>query len=130
SWLTGGAWDVPLRQQTLRNTIAWSYYVVDADQQRLFRRLSVFVGGCTLEAIEFVCENLSDGALSVLEGVAALIDQSLLQRTEQGDEEELEPRFGMLETIREYGLEARAESQEMESTRQAHALYYLSLAEQ
>ncbi len=125
--LTGGGQDVPLRQQTLRNTIAWSYYLLDADQQRLFRRLCVFIGGCTLDAIEFVCRTLGDGALPVFEGVAALIDKSLLQQIEQGDEE---PRFLMLETIREYGLEALTGSQEMESTRRAHALYYLSLAEQ
>ena len=125
--LTSGAQDVLARQQTLRNTIAWSYHLLDADQQRLFRRLCVFIDGCTLEAIEFVCEKLDDGALPVLEGVSLLIDNSLLQQIEQGAEE---PRFVMLETIREYGLEVLAESNEMSITRQAHALYYLTLAEQ
>jgi predicted ATPase/DNA-binding CsgD family transcriptional regulator len=125
--LTSGAQDVPVRQQTLRNTIAWSYNLLDPDQQRLFRRLCVFVGGCTLEAIEFVCGTLGDGALPVLDGVASLIDKSLLQQIEQGAEE---PRFVMLETIREYGLEVLAESLEMERTRWAHASYYLNLAEQ
>ncbi|HEX6556060.1 MAG TPA: protein kinase [Ktedonobacteraceae bacterium] len=125
--LTSGAQDVPARQQTLRNTITWSYHLLDADQQRLFRRLCVFIGGCTLEAIESICEKLDDGVLPVLEGVSSLIDKSLLQQIEQGAEE---PRFVMLETIREYGLEVLTESNEMSTTRQAHALYYLTLAEQ
>ena len=125
--LISGAQDVPKRQQTLRNMIAWSYDLLDADQQRLFLRLCVFVGGCTLEAIEFVCETLGDGALPVLEGVSSLIDKSLLQQIEQGAEE---PRFVMLETIREYGLETLTESNEMSITRQAHARYFLTLAEQ
>ena len=124
--LTGGARDVPARQQTLRNTIAWSYNLLDATEQRLFRWLSVFVGGCTLEA---VCAflDLSTDAVWVLERVASLIDKSLLQQTEQEDGE---PRFVMLETIREYGLEALAASGEMEATRQAHATYYLRLSEE
>jgi len=125
--LTSGTLDVPARQQTLRNMIAWSYHLLDADLKRLFSRLCVFVGGCTLEAIESVCAALDDGALPVLEGVASLIDQSLLQQMEQKGESS---RFVMLETIREYGLEALAASGEMERTRQAHAVYFLSLAEQ
>jgi predicted ATPase/class 3 adenylate cyclase/DNA-binding CsgD family transcriptional regulator len=127
--LTSGARDVPVRQQTLRNTIAWSYHLLDAQEQRLFRQLSVFVGGCTLEAAEAVWAALSDGdgAVAVLDGVASLIDKSLLQQTEQeGDE----PHLVMLETIREYGLEALAASEEMEATQRAHALYSLALAEE
>ena len=102
--LTGTSRDVPTRQQTLRNTIAWSYNLLDDAEQRLFRRLSVFVGGCTLEAVEAVCADASDGgeAAPVLERVASLLDKSLLQQTEQEGEE---PRLLMLETIREYGLE-------------------------
>jgi predicted ATPase/class 3 adenylate cyclase/DNA-binding CsgD family transcriptional regulator len=127
--LTGGARDVPARQQTLRNTIAWSYNLLDATEQRLFRWLSVFVGGCTLEAVEAVCAflDISTEAVWVLEGVASLIDKSLLQQKEQEDGE---PRFVMLETLREYGLEALAASGEMESTRQAHATYYLRFSEE
>src|SRR5437588_3232966 len=119
--LTGTSRDVPARQQTLRNTISWSYNLLDAAEQRLFRRLSVFVGGCTLEAVEAACADASDGgeAGQVLERVASLIDKSLLQQTEQ---EGQEPRLLMLETIREYGLEVLAASGEMEVTKQAHAL--------
>jgi predicted ATPase/DNA-binding CsgD family transcriptional regulator len=124
--LTSGAWDVPARQQTLRSTIAWSYDLLDVEEQRLFRRLSVFIGGCTLGTIESLYGTFREGAFQVLDGVASLIDKSLLQQTEQEGEE---PRLLMLETIREYGLEVLAESLEMESTRRAHALYYLRLAE-
>jgi len=127
--LTRGARDAPVRQQSLRNTLAWSYELLTAEEQRLFRRLSVFVGGCTLQAIEALCAALekSNGVGRVVDGVASLIDKSLLQQTEQ---EENEPRLVMLETIREYGLEVLTASGEMETTRQAHALYYLTLAEE
>jgi predicted ATPase/class 3 adenylate cyclase len=127
--LTGGARDAPARQQTLRSTIQWSYQLLDADEQRLFRRLAIFVGGCTLEAIEAVCAALDSKvtALPVLDGVASLIDKSLLRQTEQ---EEREARLLMLETIREYGLECLVVCGEMESARQVHAQYYLRLAEQ
>jgi predicted ATPase/class 3 adenylate cyclase/DNA-binding CsgD family transcriptional regulator len=126
--LTSGPRDAPARQQTLRNTIAWSYHLLDAQEQRLFRQLSVFVGGCTLEAAEAVCAALGDGdgAGPVLDGVASLIDKSLLQPTAQ---KEGELRLVMLEIIREYGLEALAASGEMEANQRAHALYYLELAE-
>jgi predicted ATPase/class 3 adenylate cyclase/DNA-binding CsgD family transcriptional regulator len=130
--LTSGARDVPVRQQTLRNTIAWSYHLLDAQEQRLFRQLSVFVGGCTLEAIEAIHTALSgetDAGL-VLDGVGSLIDKSLLQQREMQVGKEHEPRLLLLETIREYGLEALATSGELEAARQAHALYYLALAEQ
>ena len=126
--LTSGARDAPARQQTLRNTIEWSYHLLEADEQRLFQRLSVFVGNCTLEAVEAVCSALdtANAAGLVLEGVASLIDKNLLQQIEQTQGE---PRLVMLETIRGYGLEALAVSGEMEATRQAHAAYYLVLAE-
>ena len=126
--LTSGGRDAPARQQTLRKTIDWSYQLLDADEQRLFRRLSVFVGGCTLQAIEAVCAALDTQtpAISVLDGAASLIDKSLLQQTEQ---EAAEPHFVMLETIREYGREALAAPGEAEVTHQAHAAYYLALAE-
>ena len=126
SVLTSGARDAPARQQTLRNTIAWSYQLLDTGEQRLFRRLSVFAGGCTLEAIESACSTPGIGELPVLDGVASLIDKNLLlQRTQ--DEEE--PRLDMLETIREFGLECLSTSDEEEATRLAHAEYYLRLAE-
>ncbi len=125
--LTGGAQDIPVRQQTLRNTIEWSYNLLNAEEQRLFRRLSVFVGGCTLEAVEAVCTALGDGGIPVLDGVTSLIDKNLLQQTEQEGEE---PRLLMLETIREYGLEALAASGELETTQQAYAGYYLQLTEE
>ena len=125
--LTSGAQDVPARQQTLRNTLAWSYNLLDAGEQRLFRRLSVFAGGCTLEAVEAMYTTLGDMAAPVLDGVASLIDKSLLQKVEQEDEE---LRLLMLETVREYGLACLAASGELEATRQAHALYYLALAEE
>jgi predicted ATPase/class 3 adenylate cyclase/Tfp pilus assembly protein PilF len=125
--LTGGARDAPARQQTLRDTIAWSYQLLDAQDQRLFRGLSVFVGGCTLEAADAVCETLGDTAGQIVDGVASLIDKSLLQQTAQEDEE---PRFAMLETIREYGLEMLTTTGELEATRRVHAAYYLTLAEE
>jgi predicted ATPase/DNA-binding CsgD family transcriptional regulator len=123
--LTGGARDLPLRQQTLRNTIAWSYQLLDAQEQRLFRALSVFVGGCTLEAIEAVNAGMTDEAEPVLDAVASLIDKSLLQQVEH---EEEQPRFVMLETIREYGLERLEASGEAEAMRRQHATYYLQVA--
>ena len=124
--LTSASQDVPARQQTLRNTIEWSYNLLDAQEQQLFRRLSVFAGGCTLEAVESVCAALGDAAGQVVDGVASLIDKSLLQQTEQELEER---RLLMLETIREYGQECLAASGEEEVTRHAHAAYYLALAE-
>src|SRR5207302_11310673 len=127
--LTSGAQDAPARQQTLRNTIAWSYNLLNAKAQQLFRRLSVFVGGCTLQAVETLCTSLEDGSGAewILDGVASLLDKSLLQQTEQEGEE---PRLLLLETIREYGIETLVMSGEVESTQQAHAGYYLALAEQ
>src|SRR5258708_33241663 len=81
--LTSGARDVPERQKTLRNTIEWSYELLDAYEQRLFRRLSVFVDGCTLEAAESVSAALGDVTPSVLDGVTSLIDKNLLLQTAQ-----------------------------------------------
>src|SRR5262249_51945654 len=95
---------------------------------RLFRQLSVFVGGCTLEAVETVCAACADGdeVGQVLDRVASLIDKSLLQQIEQ---EGQELRLVMLETIREYGLERLTMNGEMEATREANANYYLAVAE-
>jgi predicted ATPase/serine/threonine protein kinase/DNA-binding CsgD family transcriptional regulator len=123
--LTSGAQDAPIRQQTLRNTLAWSYDLLNAEEQRLFRRLSVFVGGCTLEAVEGLYHALDDPPEYVLDGVASLIDKSLLRQVEQEGEE---PRLLMLATIREYGLETLASRGELERTRRAHVAHYLALA--
>src|SRR5205807_3905380 len=94
------------------------------EEQRLFRRLSVFAGGCTLQAVEALGSALHDEAVSALDGVTSLLDKSLLQPVEQEGEE---IRVMMLETIREYGLECLIVSGEMEATRHAHAEYYLVL---
>jgi len=128
--LTGGPQDLPLRQQTLRDTITWSYQLLPMQEQRFFRQLSVFAGGCTLEAAEAVCSALERGEESaghLLEHVTSLLDKSLLQTIQQ---EGKESRVLMLETIREYGLECLAASGELEETCRAHALYYLRLAEE
>jgi predicted ATPase len=125
--LTGGAQNLPTRQQTLRNTIAWSYDLLSAEEQRLFSRLAVFVGGRTLEAIEAVCNAGGDLALEVLEGVDSLVSKSLL-RQEEGVGEE--PRFIMLETIHEYAREKLEASGEANKVKRAHAEYFLALAEE
>jgi len=124
--LAGGAQDLPARQQTLRNTIQWSYDLLNKEEQRLFRRLSVFVSGCTLEAAETIYDMLGDEAGLVLDGAVSLLDKSMLQQVEQ---ENNETRLVMLETIHEFGLENLAISEEKEATRQAHATYYLSMLE-
>ena len=124
--LRGGARDMPERHQTLRQAIAWSYDLLEAGEQALFRRLAVFARGCTLEAAEAVCQAVHDPAagpgpsLEVLDGVASLLDKSLLRQQEQASGE---PRFRMLETIREYGLECLTASGEEPAVRRAHADY-------
>ena len=125
--LTGGARDLPLRQQTLRGTVNWSYSLLNAAEQSLFRRLSVFIGGCTLEAVEAVCDTKGDLGLNVLDGMASMVDKSLSQQVDQGS---AESRFVMLSTIREYALERLAESGEEFAARRTHAAYYLVLAEE
>lgn len=125
--LTGGALDLPERQQTLRNTIDWSHDLLNEAEQKLFRRLSVFAGGCTLEAAEAVCNTHHDLGIDLFDGLSSLVDKNLVQRM---DRAEAEPRFAMLETIREYALEHLAESGEQSSARRAHAAYCLVLAEE
>jgi predicted ATPase/DNA-binding CsgD family transcriptional regulator len=122
--LAGGPRDQPARLQSMRDAIAWSYNLLPVDEQALFRRLAVFVGGCTPEAAQAVCE--SDLGVDILEGLASLVDTSLL-RQEEGPGGE--PRFGMLETIREYGLEQLAANGEGDTARHAHANYFLAFAE-
>jgi predicted ATPase/class 3 adenylate cyclase len=128
--LTGGAQTLPVRQQTLHNTIQWSYDLLDIQEKQLFRRLSVFVGGLTLEAAEAVVnagQQANSDGLPVLDGIASLLDKSLLLQVALDDEE---PRLIMLETIREFGWVCLVASGEMEATQQAHAAYYLALAEE
>jgi predicted ATPase len=125
--LGGGARDLPERQRTLRRTIDWSHDLLSPAEQRLFRRLAAFVGGFTLEAAEAVCNTQEDLGMDLFEGVASLVDKSLLTQTGSG---EGEPRFTMLETIREYGLERLEQSGELEAVRRAHAAYCLVLAEE
>src|SRR6266568_680685 len=111
--LTRGPRDVFERQQTLRNTIQWSYDLLTTEEQRLLRCLSIFVGGCTFEAVEAVCKLRGDVTADVLNGMASLIDKNLVQRRDQISGES---RLLMLETIREYGLEALEEYREMVAT--------------
>jgi predicted ATPase/DNA-binding CsgD family transcriptional regulator len=124
--LTVGARDLPERQRTLRNTIEWSYELLPVEEQRRFRRLSIFVGGCQLSAAEGLCCALGEEATTVLEGITSLIDKSLLHQVGKEDDE---PRFAMLETIREYGVECLAASGEIETAQQEHASYYQALAQ-
>ncbi len=126
-WLTGGARDLPERQKTLRATLDWSYELLQPAEQKLFRRLSAFVGGFTLESAEAVCNPKGDLEADVLDGISSLVDKSLLQQGEQSDGE---ARFRMLETIREYAAGRLGESGEETATRRAHAAYYLILAEE
>src|SRR5713226_6091813 len=125
--LTGGARDLPQRQQTLRAAMDWSYDLLNAAEQKLFRRLSVFVGGCTLEGAEAVCDTKGDLDLDLLDGMASLVDKSLAQQVEQAKGES---RFVMLETIREYALEKLEASGEKALTKRALAAYCLVLAEE
>jgi predicted ATPase/class 3 adenylate cyclase/Tfp pilus assembly protein PilF len=124
--LAGGARDQVARQRTLRRTIDWSYDLLEPTEQALFRRLAVFVGGCTLVAAEAVCNADGDLGTGVLGGLAALVATSLLRQTEGNTGES---RFGMLDTIREYALERLAAGTELTPLRQGHAQYYLGLAE-
>jgi predicted ATPase/class 3 adenylate cyclase len=123
--LTGGSQDLPERQKTLRDTIAWSVDLLPDDQQVLLRRLAVFAGGATLEAVEAVCAGAGDG--DALDGMTGLVEQSLVRQQEERDDE---PRFTMLETIREFALEQLRDSGEERIIREAQAAWSLSLAEQ
>jgi tetratricopeptide (TPR) repeat protein len=115
--LTGGARDAPARHQTMRDTIAWSYDLLSEQEQQLFRQVSVFVGGCTIEGVNAVTSP-GDG----LSGLISLVDHSLLAATGDG-------RFTMLETVREFGLERLAAHEEEEWGRRRHAAYFVSLAQ-
>lgn len=124
--LTGGARDMAERQQTMRNTIAWSYGLLDSNEQSVFRRLSVFSGGCSLEAAEMVCAG-EDVQIDVFEILTSLVDKSLLLVRHEGTDD---PRFHMLETIREFAREQLDAGGEAESGPLRHAQHFLTLAEQ
>lgn len=126
SFLSDGPCDAPERQQTLRKTMEWSYRLLTPEEQRLFRRLSVFVGGCSMQAIEAISDATGKCDKSLLDTLSSLLNQSLLRREAQVSNEE--PRFKMLETIREYALECLEDSDEEDVICQAHAEYYVALA--
>jgi predicted ATPase/DNA-binding CsgD family transcriptional regulator len=159
SLLVGGPQDAPARLQTLRDAIGWSYDLLSVDEQALFRRLAVFAGGCTLEAVEQLVGEASQttgdrgvsklgappsrlftsnvSGSSVLDGIASLVGKSLVRQVQapthgtavsENELREAEPRYSMLETIREYALERLAESGEEETTRAAHSRHFLALA--
>ncbi len=124
--LTGGPRDVPTRLQTMRGAIAWSHDLLSPGEQVVFRRLAVFVGGFTLEAAEAVMASVGDTGIDVLDGVGALLDASLLTRTDHAGGN---PRYGMLETIREFALERLEASDDATATHQAHAAWCVAFAE-
>jgi predicted ATPase/DNA-binding CsgD family transcriptional regulator len=132
--LSGGARDLPLRQQTMRDTIGWSYDLLSNDEQALFRRLAVFVGGFTLGAAEAIGFGGTDTAderqpstpIDAVDGITALIDHSLLrQSTGAGNE----PRYTMLETVREYARERLVASDEGDVIHRQHAAFFTAFAE-
>lgn len=123
--LTGGARDLPRRQQTIRNTIEWSYDLLDDEEQVLFARLAVFQGGRSIKAVEAVCG--PGQGIDVLDGLESLLNKSLVQR-ERGPEGET--RFRMLETIHAFVSERLDESEEVEELRKRHAAYFAVMAEQ
>ena len=125
-FLTGGKRDLPARQQTLRNTIAWSYDLLNEDERRLFRLLSVFVGGCNFDAVEAVTGNHSDH-VPMLDQLGSLLDKSLLQEVEDSNGQ---PRFLMLGLLSEFGLEKLVSSGEHEKIRQRHVNFFLAFAEE
>ncbi len=123
--LKSGPSDLPERQRTLRNAIGWSYELLEPSQQAVFRRLSVFVGGWTLDAAEAVAggDNLTDPVLDVVD---ALVDQNLVQRIEDMNGE---PRFAMLETVREFADETLERSGQRLAMQKLHAEYFTTFAE-
>ncbi len=133
--LTGGARDLPERQQTMRATIAWSYDLLEPEEKKLLNRLAVFAGGFTLEAAEAVCENDEltksqipnpKSQIDLLDMIASLVDKSLLLQRERSDGE---PWFRMLGVVREFALEALEESGEAHQIKRFHTKFYTELAE-
>ncbi|HEV2656124.1 MAG TPA: tetratricopeptide repeat protein, partial [Ktedonobacteraceae bacterium] len=117
---------LPERQQTLYNTIRWSYDLLNEQEQAFFRQLAVFAAGFTLEAVQVICSNSQQQEIDVLNLLDALLDKSLLRRVTP---DESSPCFALLESIRAYGLDCLAERDEREVVQRRHALYYLSLLE-
>ncbi|MGH2617146.1 MAG: ATP-binding protein, partial [Thermomicrobiales bacterium] len=126
--LTGGGRDRPERQQTLRAAIAWSHDLLGPEDQALFRRLAVFVGGWTLEAAETIANSVEDSDLSVLDGLETLNDNSLIRLNESAGNRLADPRFDMLQTIHEFAQAQLATSGEVAPLKDAHAAYFLTLA--
>jgi predicted ATPase/DNA-binding SARP family transcriptional activator len=138
-WLASGARDVPARHQTLRDAIAWSYDLLDEPERALFRRLAAFVGGCTAEAAEAVIGNPGPRSAAergwglaahqlpntIFDGLSSLVDKSLLKQVDTDGQ----PRFAMLETIRDYALEQLSASGEMDAIRRRHSAFFIQLAE-
>jgi predicted ATPase len=125
--LRGGARDLPQRQQTLRSTITWSYDLLSDDEKRLLRRITIFQGGCTLEATDAVCNSEKDLGFVVEEGLASLLDKNLLRKEDQPD---LEPRFHMFETVRDFAREELDTCGEAENLQRVHRDFYLRFAEE
>ena len=124
--LTGGYRDLPQRQQSMRNTIAWSYDLLQESEQRLLRWLSVFAGGCSLSAAEALGRELGLTESETLEAVSTLVDNALVQRS---PELEGELRFQLFETMREFALEQLESTQELDDARFFHATHFLAFAE-
>lgn len=123
--LTGGSRNAPERHQTMRHAVAWSYALLSADEQRLFARLAVFAGGCTMPAAEAVCADASS-PLAVVDGLGALVDASAL--VSDVPRHGGEPRLRMLATVREFALEALAASPEVNEVALRHREWYRALA--
>ena len=122
--LTGGAHDLPARQQTLRATLEWSHELLNDAERAMFARFAVFGGGWTFDAAESVCGVNGDDVLGAL---SSLVDDSLVRRTSRSASE---PRFAMLETVREYALELLESSGDAEAFRRRHAHHMVEIAEQ
>lgn len=120
-FLTGGPQDMPAHQQSLRATLDWSYHLLEPDEQKLFRHLGVFVGGCTLDAAAFLTQHSGEAPLPAFDLISSLLDKSLLRQEEQADGE---PRLFLLETVREYALEQLVQRGEDGAASQAHATFF------
>jgi predicted ATPase len=126
SLLSGGARDLPLRQQALRSTIEWSTQLLGVDEKRLLAWLGVFAGGFSLDAVEAVAGDASDPGSDTMTALGVLVDNSLVRELDRGDR----PYYSMLATVREYALEQLEASRELDAARAAHARYFLKLAEE
>jgi predicted ATPase/DNA-binding NarL/FixJ family response regulator len=136
SLLTGGPRDAPVRHHTLRATIAWSYGLLASGEQMTFRRLAIFAGGFTIAAAEAVCgesglgDDRSSNSTAIVDRLQSLLDKNLIRAVEAPASAGGEARFGMLETIREFGLEQLAANGELDQIQERHAHFCLALAEE